>query len=70
MKTIEVNLSEPHLQLLLAHCSRDKTHRSLSSIAGGLLVDALAKETARYTVGRRQAAVSTLVAADLKRRKP
>ena len=69
MKTIEVSLSEPHHRLLLEHCSRDKTHRSLSSIAGGLLVDALSREVAKHTVGRREQAISTLVASDLKRRK-
>jgi hypothetical protein len=69
MKTIEVSLSDAHHRLLLEVASRDRTHRSLNSITAGLLVDALAKETARYTVGARQQAVSTLVAADLKRRK-
>jgi len=69
MKTIEVSLSDAHHRLLLEVASCDRTHRSLNSITAGLLVDALAKETARYTVGARQQAVSTLVAADLKRRK-
>ena len=69
MKTIEVNLSEAHHQLLLEHASRDRTNKSLASVAGMLLVDALSREIAKHTVGARQQAVATLVAADLKRRK-
>ncbi|MBV9390946.1 MAG: hypothetical protein JOY96_03540 [Verrucomicrobia bacterium] len=69
MKKIEVSLSDAHHELLLEHASRDKTHRSLGSITAGLLVDALSREVARYTVGRREQAISSLVAADLKRRK-
>ena len=64
MKTIEVNLSEAHHQLLLEHASRDRTNKSLASVAGMLLVDALSREVAKHTVGRREAAVAALVAAD------
>ena len=69
MKKIEVSLSDAHHRLLMEHASRDRTHRSLNSITAALLVDSLAKETARYSAGRRETAVASLVAADLKRRK-
>jgi hypothetical protein len=69
MNKIEVSLSDAHHQLPLEHASRDRTHRSLNSITAGLLVDALSREVASYTVGRREQAISSFVAADLKRRK-
>jgi len=57
MKTIEVNLSEAHHQLLLEHASRDRTNKSLASVAGMLLVDALSRETAEHTVDARPRAM-------------
>ena len=66
---IEVDLNQNHHRLLMEIAARDKTFRSLASITRALLVDAITKETARYTVGRREAAVASLVAADLRQRR-
>jgi len=66
---LEIDLHAREHELLIEIASRDRTHRSLSSIATGFIIDGLMGEVKKMCAGNRQQAIASLVAADLTRRK-
>jgi hypothetical protein len=67
---LEIDLNQNQHALLLEIASRDRTHRSLASIARGFMIDGLMGEVKKMCAGNRQQAIASLVAANLTRRKP
>jgi hypothetical protein len=67
---LEIDLNANQHALLMEIASRDRTHRSLASIARGFMIDGLMGEVKKMCSGNRPKTIASLVAAsNVQRRK-